>query len=209
MVSHWRWNDSKSPQISRILLNILTDHNNTVVWIVSTCPLISKSSSPFTNSFRIVSSVLITIGIMFHSFISYLARSRYLSPLSLSFIFTLVCQDSKVHYYAGFVFCRLSLALVVCPRLGDLIISQSPRKLSESHSQGCILGCAYTTCSYGQISISCTIHIGSPCPPSCVQSYIFCANFLNSLIMRLFVSSLLPHNQHLLFCFTFSVLALT
>ena len=44
------FSDNKSPQISRILLNILPDLNNTVTWIISTCPLISKSSSHFTKT---------------------------------------------------------------------------------------------------------------------------------------------------------------
>ena len=37
--------DRKSPQVSRTLLSILVDLNNVVVWMASTCPLISKSSS--------------------------------------------------------------------------------------------------------------------------------------------------------------------
>ena len=47
MVFHWRLSDSKSSQVSRTLLSILADLNNIVVMIVSTRPLISKSSSPF------------------------------------------------------------------------------------------------------------------------------------------------------------------
>ena len=49
MVSHWSLRDSRSPQVSWTLLSILDDLNNTVVWMVCTCPLISKSSSPFNN----------------------------------------------------------------------------------------------------------------------------------------------------------------
>ena len=59
--------------------------------MVSTRPLISKSSSPFTKRLAIEPRAPITIGIiiafMFHSFISSLARSRYLSLRSLSFNF--------------------------------------------------------------------------------------------------------------------------
>ena len=47
--------------ISRTLLRILADFNNAVVWVVSTCHLISKSSSPFTNILSIVPSAPITI----------------------------------------------------------------------------------------------------------------------------------------------------
>ena len=38
--------------------------------------------------------------------------------------------------------------------------------------------------------------------------YSFCANLLHSLIMWLIVSSLSPHNLHLLFCCVLSILAL-
>ena len=73
MIFHWSLRDSKPPQVSRILHSILADLNNAVVWMVSTRPLISKSSSPFINPLMAVPSVPITIGInvifMFHSFI--------------------------------------------------------------------------------------------------------------------------------------------
>ena len=92
MVFHWSLSDSKSPQVYRTLLSILDDLNNAVVWMVSTHPLISKSSSPCTNPLVIVPRVPITIDIivtfMFHSFFYSLARSRYLSFFSLSFNFT-------------------------------------------------------------------------------------------------------------------------
>ena len=81
--------DNKSPKISRTLLSILADLNNAVVYLVSACPLISKSSVPCINPLVTKSRALISIGIivifMFHSFVSSLARSRYLSFFSLSF----------------------------------------------------------------------------------------------------------------------------
>ena len=89
MVLHWCLSDSKSPQVSRTRLRILAVLSNAVVWIVSTCPPISKSSRPFNNPLVIVSNAPITIGtivtFMFHSFFNSLARSRYLSFFSLSF----------------------------------------------------------------------------------------------------------------------------
>ena len=42
-------NDSKSLQVNRILLSILVDLNDVVVWVVSTRPLIFKFSNPFNN----------------------------------------------------------------------------------------------------------------------------------------------------------------
>ena len=56
--------------------------DNVEVWVVSTCSLISKSSSPFTNTLGIVPSAPITTGItvtfLLDSFFNSLARSRYL-----------------------------------------------------------------------------------------------------------------------------------
>ena len=78
MVSHWSLNDSKSPQVSRTLLSILTDINNAVVWMVSIRPLISKSSGPCTNPLVTVPIAPSTTGIiitfMFHSFFNSFAR---------------------------------------------------------------------------------------------------------------------------------------
>ena len=93
MVFHGSLSDSKSPQVSRTLLSILAVLNNAVVWMVSTCPPTSKSSSPFSNPLVTVPNAPITIGIivtfMFHSFFDSLARSWYLSFFSHSFSFIL------------------------------------------------------------------------------------------------------------------------
>ena len=90
MVSNWSLSDSKS-QASRTLLSILANLNNAVVWMVSTCPLISKSSSPFTNPLGIGPSASITIDItvtfVFHSFFLVLKQSL---DIYLSFCFLLI-----------------------------------------------------------------------------------------------------------------------
>ena len=79
MVYHWSLCDSKSPQVSRTLLSILVDHNNAVVWMVSTCPLIFMSSNPCINPLvtilRAPVTIDITVTFMFHRFFSSLARS--------------------------------------------------------------------------------------------------------------------------------------
>ena len=61
MVFHWSLSDSKSPQVSRTLLNILVVLNDVVVWKFSTRPPTSKSSSPFSNPFITVPKTPITI----------------------------------------------------------------------------------------------------------------------------------------------------
>ena len=103
MVFHWSLSDSKSPQVSRTLLSILAVLNNAVVWIVSTRPPTSKSSSPFSNPLVTVPEAPITIGIivtcMFHSFFNSLARSRYLSFFSHSFSFILWSAENYYYYY--------------------------------------------------------------------------------------------------------------
>ena len=93
MVFHWSLSDSKSPHVSRTLLSILTVLNNAVVWMVSTRPPTSESSSPFNHTLVTVPKAPITIGMiatsMFHSFFNSQARSKYLSFFSYSFSFTL------------------------------------------------------------------------------------------------------------------------
>ena len=49
MVFHWSLSDNLSPQVSRTFPSILVDLSNVVAWIVSTRPLITKSSSLLTN----------------------------------------------------------------------------------------------------------------------------------------------------------------
>ena len=93
MVFHWSLSDRKSPQVSRTLLSILSVLSNVVVWMVSTLPPTSKSSSPFNNHLVILPKLPITVGtivtFMFHSLFNSLERSRYLSFFSHSFGFML------------------------------------------------------------------------------------------------------------------------
>ena len=74
MVYHWSLSDSESSQVSETLLSILADLSNAVIWMVTTRPFISKSSSPCTKPLVTVPSALIAIGINapfnFHGFFS-------------------------------------------------------------------------------------------------------------------------------------------
>ena len=180
MVIHWSLNDSKSPQVSRTLLSILVDLNNAIVWIVSTLPLITKSSSPCTNPMVTVPSAPISLGItvtfMFHRFFfSSPSKSRYLSLFSLWVLprhqpeqqSPLFGSSSFFLFFFFFFFLLLTIiGLVVWPRLDDSFVPQNHNKFCTPHFLRWILDCAYTICSYGEISISCTIPNGSPSPPS-------------------------------------------
>ena len=93
MICHRGLSDIKCPQVSGTLFSIRANVNNVVVRMVSTCPLISKSFSLFTNHLKISPSAPTTTGItvtfMFHTvFFCSLARSWYLFIFS-SFILTL------------------------------------------------------------------------------------------------------------------------
>ena len=159
MVFHWSLSDSKSPQVSRTLLSILAVLNNAVVWMVSTCPPTSKSSSPFSNHLVTVPNAPITIGInvtcMFHSFFNSLARSRYLSFFSHSYSFILwstgtakstILQVLFSFSFFFFFFCWLLLSLVFWPGLGDPFVCSSPIGVYAWHFLGQVLGCAFTIC---------------------------------------------------------------
>ena len=114
MVFHWSLSDSKSPPVSKTLISILAVLNNAVVWMVSTLPPTTKSSSPFNNPLVTVPKAPITIGIivtfMFHSFFNSLARSRYLSFFSHYFSFILWSVETakstifQILFYFFFVF---------------------------------------------------------------------------------------------------------
>ena len=69
MVTHWSPCDIKYPQVSKIILRILADLSNAVVWIFSARPSMSNSNSPLTKPFWTVPSapIIIAIGVTFLS----------------------------------------------------------------------------------------------------------------------------------------------
>ena len=156
MVFRWSLSDSKFSQASRTLLSILAVLNIAVVWMVSTRPPTSRSSSPFSNPLVTVPNVPITIGIIltcvFHVFFNSLARSRYLSFFSHSFSFILwSAGTAKLTTLQVFFFRWLLLSMVVWPRLGDPLVCQSPIGVFVCHFLGQVMDCEYTICFYGQI----------------------------------------------------------
>ena len=118
MVFHWSLSNNKSLEVSRTLLSILANLSNAVVWMVSSHPLIFKSSSSCINPLVTVPRALITIGItvtfMFHSFFNSLARCRYLTFFLFSFNFPLWLARTAVYNLAS------SLFLLIITRSGHL-----------------------------------------------------------------------------------------
>ena len=100
MIFHWSLSDNKSPQISRTFLDILADFNNAVIWMFSTHPVISKSSSPFINPLVTVPRAPIIIGInitfMFHSF-QFSSKVELQNPIG-------VCVSHSSGQMLGYVY---------------------------------------------------------------------------------------------------------
>ena len=94
MVFQWRLSDSKSVQVSMTLLSILAVPNSAVIWMVSTRPPTSKSSSPFNNPLINVLKAPIMIGtiviFMFHSFLNSLDKVEVLILLFTFFQLSLL-----------------------------------------------------------------------------------------------------------------------
>ena len=113
MVFHWSLSDSKSPQFSRTLPSILVVLNNAIVWMVSTCPPTSKSSSPFNNPLVTLPKASITVDIivifMFHSLFVFFSillqiRGTYTSFHIFFQFYSVVSWDSKVNNFANTFF---------------------------------------------------------------------------------------------------------
>ena len=95
---HWSLSDIKSALVSRTLLTILVVLNNAVVWMVSTRPPISKSSSPLSNPLVTVPiTISIIVTCMFYSFFQFPSKVEVLILLFTFFQFYSV--DNKVDYF--------------------------------------------------------------------------------------------------------------
>ena len=154
MVFHWSLSDSKSPQVSRPLLSILAILNNVVVWMVSTRPPTSKSSSPLSNPIVTFPKAPIRTGIIFsgifHSFFQFPSKVEVLILLFTFFQFySVVSWDRKVDNFAVSLFYWLLIGLFFWPRLCDPYVC--PIGVYMCNFLWQVLGCAYTICSYGQI----------------------------------------------------------
>ena len=138
--------------ISWILLRIRADLHEAAVYIVSTRPLIFKSSSPSTNPLVTVMSAPITNGITvtfkFLSFFSSLVSSRYSSLFSLSFNLTMrstgTAKSTIRQVFSGFFW---GGAIIWSGRLAEIslsfCISKSQRILCTSFSGMDSMLCIY------------------------------------------------------------------
>ena len=156
----------------------------------------------------------ISVSFMFYSFFYSLASSRYLSLFWFLFFFFLsffqfysvVSLDSKVQFL---------FFLLIITRTGRLdeirwsvFISECQRSLCVSYSRTDSRLCIYHLIVWSNFNfllnsqwIILTIH-------SFLVLYHFCASLQDSLIKRLIVSSLSPHNLHQLPCCVFTILVL-
>ena len=216
MFFHWSLSDSKSPQVSWTLLSILAVLNNAVVWMVSTHPPTSKSSSPLSNPLVTVPNAPVTIGIivtcMFHSFFQFPSKVEVLILLFTFFQFySVVSRDSKVHNFACSLFFFFFFLLIII-KSGLLAgirwfvcMLKSHRSLCVSFSRTGAGLCIYHLFVWSNLNF---LHISQwitlPTQP-CLVLYSFCANLLHSLIMWLIVSSMSQHSLHLLFIYSSGV----
>ena len=210
MVFHWSLSESKSPQVSRTLLSILAVLNNAVVWMVSTRPPTSKSSSPFSNPLVTVPNAPITIGIivtsMFHSFFNSLARVKVLILLFTFFQFYSVdSQDSKVDYFASSLFFFFFWLIIIKSGLlagirWSVCMLKSHRSLCVGLSRTGAGLCIYHLFVWSNLNFLYISQWITLSTQSCLALYSLCANLLHSLIIWLMVSSLSSHSLHLLFC---------
>ena len=136
MVFHWSLSDSKSPKVSRTLLSILVNLDNAVVWMVSTCPLISKSFSPFTNPLRIVLRAPITFGVtitfLLHRFFLVLSQGQ---DIYLYFHFFKILLRGLLRQQSP-LFSRLYFLLIIT-RSGHLAKIRWPVWISKSPQNLC------------------------------------------------------------------------
>ena len=205
MVFHRSLSDTKSHQISRTLLSFLADLN---------CSVISKSSFHCINPLVTVPRAPITIAVivtfMFHSFFSIPLQGPGNYPsfriLSISFCSPPGQQSPQ--------FCKFSLFLLIIIWSGRLAkirwsvcMSKSLRSLCISFSRTDSWLSIYHLFVWSNFNFLHNSQWISLPTQSCLVLYSFCANLRYSL-MWLIVSSLSPHNLHLLFCCVLSILAL-
>ena len=193
--------------------SILSNLNNTVVWIVSTRTLISKSSPPLVNIPRAPITTGIIVTFMFHNFFQFPSKVQALILLFAFFQFYCGPPGQQSPQFCKFsLFFVLFFIIIKCGRLAKIMwsicIQKSQRSLCISFSSTDSGLCIYHLFVWSNLNF---LHISQwiTLPIQlCLVLFTFSANLLHSLIMWLIVSSLSPHNQHLVFWCVLSILAL-
>ena len=149
---HWSLIDSKSPHVSRTLLNNLTVPNSAVVWIVSSRPPTAKSSSSFKNPLVTVIKALITTDIIVTFMFSFSTPYQVIYP-SFHILPVLICgQPGQLSPQFGkFSFLLLIMIKYVLAEIRWSVCMSNPKGVYMCHSLGQVLGVAYTIYSYCQI----------------------------------------------------------
>ena len=137
MVFYWSLSDSKSPQLSWTLLSILAEFNNAVVWMVSSHPLISQSSSPSTNPFGDCTECTNYDWYHHHFHVPHFLQLSckvqvFISLFAFFQFYFVVCQDGKVHYSAGPLF------LLIITRSGYLAKIKWSICITKSQGSLCV-----------------------------------------------------------------------
>ena len=122
-------------------LSTLAVLNNVVVWMVSTRPPTSKSSSSFSNPLVPIPNAPITIVIcMFHIFFQFPSKVEVLILFFTFFqIYSVVSRDSKIDNFAS------SLFLLIILRSGLLAGIRWSVCISKSHRSLCVLLSLFTS----------------------------------------------------------------
>ena len=181
-------------QDSRTFLSILADLRNAFLWMISTCPLISKSSRPLTSPLWIVPSTLITIGItisfILHSFFNSLARSRY-SFLLLPFDFILWSVGMAksfirtVFFSIFFFFFNITWSGRLAEIWSSVCISKFQRSLCVSFFRKYSEFYLYHLFVWSNFICLYNSQWTTFPTQSCLALYSFCTNLLHSLIVWL------------------------
>ena len=123
--------------------------------------------------------------------------------------YSVVSRDGKVHNFASSLFC-FAIDYYKSGRLTEIgwsvCVSNYHRSLWVSFSRTDVGLCIYHLFVWSNLNfLHNSQQITLPIQ-SCLVLYSFCENLLYSLIMGLIVSSLSPHNLHLMFCILLSIL---
>ena len=208
MVFHWSPSDSKSTQVSRTLLSIISDLNNAVAWTLSTRLPISHSSRSLAKPSGIIPSTQNIVGITVTFMLYSSGKVQVLVSRFLWFSFKKVSKKLVKSTIRQVLFSFFFSLLLIRTRPGCLVMIRGSVCISKSQK---ILFVSFSRTNSGL----CIYHL-AVCPnfkflhnsqwisfPTqlCLVLYSLSAILLHLLIMWLIVSSLSPHNLHLLFCY--------